>query len=298
MKLPLKLNQVDFTKIGYSHVSKNGKNNVFIKYFDNTSNDFLIQTPELICVEPPVLNGDIVELLIGLDENDNNYVNYFIKFMKDLDLAMINLGQEHTEWFNSSNINFRNTIRSSVEYPDGILKLKVKSNTLLKSIKVTNNHQEEEIDLFSIKNKCNVKMVLNVYGLWIKDNNYGLYLKPVLMDFRQMPQEIEFIEDSDSDNMDDILDTEFDNQSESIMRLSTQYNYEDELTSIENPFELLIENIVDNNLSDEYPDNLSAVEDDIDTTYDNSNKIKNKSESESDLSSSVDSITLEKIMVE
>ena len=99
------------------------------------------------------------------------------------------LAKKNSSWFDKKNNSYHKIIREHSDYKNGILKLKVKSDNLDKLLKVTKNNQMTISSIEDIEKNDRLKMVLDIYGLWIKPakNNsyyYGLYVKPVLINFK------------------------------------------------------------------------------------------------------------------
>ena len=143
-------------------------------------------------------------------------MNTLLNFIKSIDDKMQNLAKNNKEWFNNEKSVYRKIIRDSENFKNGILKLKVKKNSIPKFLKITKNRQSDAALLSDIKEGNKIKLIIDFFGLWIRKKNntyyYGLYLKPILIDYRQ-EEEITFIEDSESENeqekVNEILDSEF-----------------------------------------------------------------------------------------
>ena len=232
MKKPFKISQIDFDKLLYSDpVTRNGKKNIMFKYLHNDEQtDFLIQTPELVCVEKPKLVNNIYEISLELRSKSQKKINNFINFVNELDKKIINLSNSNESWFNSSNGIYHKIIRDDPKYKNGILKIKVKNTSdLSRTLKVSKNNQKEKSSIDKIKENSKVKVVLDVFGLWVKPgkesaNYFGIYLKPLLIDFKEdIEEEISFIEESESENNNefDILDTEVKDRNDNQEEINT-----------------------------------------------------------------------------
>ena len=215
MKKPFRISDIDLNKILYSEpVYKNEKKNILLKYLlDTEQTQFLIQTPELVCIEKPKVKNGIYEINIGLKSDSSKKLDELINFFEMLDKKIVNLCESNNEWFDGKQKYFNKIVREDINYSKGVLKLKVKDSNISKYLKVTKNKQKDVSNLDSIVKDSKVKMVLDIFGLWIKPYKddmlcYGIYLKPLLIDHEDNVEEevISFIEDSDSDN--DVLDTE------------------------------------------------------------------------------------------
>lgn len=228
MKKPFKISEIDFDKLLYSDpVRKNSKKNIMFRYsHDEEQKQFLIQTPELICIEKPKLVNNIYEISLELRSKSQKKINNFINFINNLDTKIMNLSNSNESWFDGNNAIYHKIIRDDPNYKNGILKLKVKNvNNLSKYLKVSKDGQKQKSSIDRITVNSRVKVVLDVFGLWIKtgkdnSNYFGIYLKPLLMDFKEdIEEEISFIEDSDSENNNDVdvLDTEIEIKQEVVL---------------------------------------------------------------------------------
>ena len=295
MKIPFRISDINIDNILYSNpVINDDKTNILLKYNkDNKKHQFLIQTPELVCLSKPILKNDIYEINVTLQAKSSKKMKGLLDFFKLIDDKMQKLGQNNDDWFNNKKRVYRKIIRDDNNHPNGILKLKVKKENIPKYLKVTKNKQSEPANINDINAGYKIKLVIDIFGLWIRKNNdiyyYGLYLKPVLIDYKVI-EEIAFIEDSesDNDNDNDILDTEYeqhyDNTETSVMNLQNiktnvfDMKMSDIEDSICNPLELTIENInIDKNLQ-----NISDSESDMPNISDSD--MQNHSESDIKLS--------------
>jgi hypothetical protein len=234
MRKPFRISEIDLNNIVYSNpVIKDDKKNILLKYQVNNNNQqFIIQTPELICASAPILKNDIYEINIAIQSKSSKKVNSLIEFIEAIDEKMKELANNNKEWFDGDKFIYRKIIRNNSKYQNGILKLKVKKNSIPKFLKVTKNRQSEISLLSEIKEGYKIKLIIDLFGLWIRKKNnvyyYGLYLKPILIDYK-VEEEVTFIEDSESENENDkvneILDTEFEqnyDNTESISNLKEE----------------------------------------------------------------------------
>ena len=309
MKKPFRTSEINFDNILYSNpVIKDDKTNILLKYnVNNKKNQFLIQTPELVALSKPKLNKDVYEINVGLESKSSKKINNFLKFIENLDSKIENLGKNNSDWFGKSDNFYKKIIREDPKFPNGVLKLKVKKNNIPNFLKVTKNKQSDESLLENINEGSKIKLVVDIFGLWLRKKNntyyYGVYLKPVLVDHREeVIENISFIEDSDSDNdnVNEILDTEFeqqyDNTETSVMNLqkltmSNEKNNDVELEdSVINPISLTIEDLNTNNfsnkiksLSSDNTDNSSVLDELLNNQQsDTSGEVENKFIEESD----------------
>ena len=195
---PLRISKIDLEKIVYTKVKKsNNKNIVLIKYGNNKSN-FVFQTPSLNLVSRQ--DNNIEVSLLGKEKEK---VNNFSKFLFNLENKLKNDAQvNYNDWFDNCNptINFQKLIRVSDQFSSGILKFKIINTNEFKTI-INNN----------TNNDVWVKMILELYAVWINPNNtFGVYLRPIIISFENKKNyNYKFVEsDSESDTNVDIPDTE------------------------------------------------------------------------------------------
>lgn len=215
MKNPFSIKDIVFDNVNFLH-SKYDRN-ILLRYISkNKQNKFYVQTPELV-LENIYQEEEYYVLKLNLN-NDVKKNNYFIEFLINLDKYIINEARRNPEWFNSTNIRFKGMIRQDTKDSLPYLKLKVKNNNLNR-LKVTFDKQSEKGTFSDLKNDQKVKMILDINGLWINDNGFGIYLKPYLIDIRHS-YDLVLNESSEED----IIDTEIVEVSDStsILHLGTE----------------------------------------------------------------------------
>ena len=124
-------------------------------------------------------------------------VEFFHKFLNDAKL-------NYNKWF--KNYNFKNKLLYQKIFrkngDNNILRLKIINNSNFKTILLSNN---KNINVNEIPTNCWIRSILEVYAIWINENGFGLFLRPILISFKK--EEIEkynFYEDSDKDNDNDL----------------------------------------------------------------------------------------------
>lgn len=214
---PFKTSSVDFNKIVYPK-TKNGESKklVLIKYNEKSKmKNFVFQTPTLLNLFKPELNGNYADIEIRLVGKEQNKVNKFKKFLNDLEDKIKTDAQYYgSSWFNLENdnqtINFQKIVRYSDKHSEGTIKVKIIKNNDFETILQLNNNKRIGVGDVSEDTWC--KMILECYGIWINTNNdFGIFFRPILISFT--PKEIkvynyQFHEESDEDNDVDIPDTE------------------------------------------------------------------------------------------
>lgn len=249
---PYRISEIDLDKIIYTEI-KEGRNKkvIYLNYDNNSNNHLSFQTTSLACLENLKQKDGFYELDIPLFGSNIQKVNQLNEFLKDLDQKIINDARKNSKkWFSGmKNITYKSVIRSSTnkskEYSNGVLRIKISENSNNAPILIDGNGNN--ITIKDIKQNCNIKMILECYAIWITDNGFGLYLKPVLMSFIEKKKiikyEYQLLDDSEEDNepIEDVMDTEVNPTSQSAFIQDVLENFSDDETSqIELPKNLKI----------------------------------------------------------
>ena len=206
----------NFNNILYDQIIlKNQNNKILIKYLnDNKKTNMYIETPEL-SIKDINQTKNILSICLYLDSSRDD-VEEFIKFLSEVDRNIVSQCYNHKEWFNEDKIHYKAIIRNDDN--DLYIKLKI-SNESINSLKLT--WDEEEINLNDLKINNKVKLIINIQGLWKKDNNCGIYIKPYLIK-KIDPIDI-FFNDSELLSSEDNL--EFNLDSEGNSNITNNLNY-------------------------------------------------------------------------
>ena len=271
MKNPFNIRDIKLDKIIFSKASLNeNSKNIYLKYNNNGKlSRFLIQTTELEIKDIQASTNDVTIILVNLKSNNNKKLNNFVNFIYKLDNHIIETGKSNPEWFYSNNVKFKGLIRQDADCDIQYLKLKIK-NYMLKNLQVTYDKQSEKRSFKDLKKHDNIKLVLDIFGLWVNKNGFGLYLKPVLIDIRDS-NELTFYESSE-DN--DIIDTEI-----NIDALETPLNL-----MIESPTKISMTEINDEKISSDLETSFNRIDLIIKDSINDDNIIKNINNSSSDIS--------------
>jgi hypothetical protein len=213
---PIRTCNIDLNKIVYPKIKNSGtKKLVLIKYNEKSKlKNFVFQTPTLLNLFKPELNGNYTDIEIELVGKEKSKVNKFKKFLNELeDKIKLDAQSYANTWFNLENneqhINFQKVIRDSDAHPEGIIKVKIiKNNDFETFLQLKNS---KRINITDVPGNSWCKMILECYGIWINSNNdFGIFFRPILISFTPKEKEVynyKFIEDSDDDGV-DIFDTE------------------------------------------------------------------------------------------
>ncbi len=214
MKNPLNIKDIVFENIKYIPM-KNGKGVILRYMYNNSDEKFFFQTPELVIKEINI-NNKLSEIYLNLDDSSEN-LNLFKNFLVNLDKSVVKTARSNKDWFKSNNIKFKGLIRyDNFNLP--YLKLKIK-NSYLDNVNITSNRQSEKCIFSDLQNDMKVKIILDVNGLWINENSFGIYLKPYLIDIRQSYEL--FLNESSED---ELLDTDILEKSQNNTLLNLEEN--------------------------------------------------------------------------
>ena len=96
-------------------------------------------------------------------------------------------------------------------------------------------NNKDTIGVENIQKDSWVKMILEVYAIWINKNGFGIFLRPILVSFKpfdKIQYNYKFIEESDNE---DVINTVMDNDS-IFMKQNENHNDNGETSILEMPF--------------------------------------------------------------
>jgi len=222
------LNQIDLNKIIYSKVNEMNDKKLIHIHYEKPGQKLLFQTPQLLNIFDIQKNQYFNQLILPLYDC-NLKVPMLIKFLKDLDMKIVNDAKKNkNEWFkNKTAIKYKSLIKnlyksnSQSNYytptkedekycENGLIKLK-----LTNGIKIieNNNNVARDINLDDIKKMNYMRLIVELYAVWISNDVFGIYLKPVMIEQIQN-KVLNFI-----DEKEDITDVNY---------METEANSEDE----------------------------------------------------------------------
>jgi hypothetical protein len=191
IKNPYKLDEIDLSRIVYSQAKQTGKKKVIlIKYKErNAQNNLVFQTPTLFNIHEPLMFTDnnigYGEIDVALMCKNIQKSQKIIEFLNKLENKIKKDAEYYgSSWFNNTenNINFQKIIRSSDTYNEGTIKLKLLKNKNFETLVQLNN--KDKVDINLLPAECYVKIILEIYALWINPNNdFGIFLRPILVSY-------------------------------------------------------------------------------------------------------------------
>ena len=216
--VPYKINEIKLTNMCYTNMKSNTKKTIqYIKYNDDSKvKNFIFQTPTLLNINNIIIKNNLVtELDIPLSGKSFNKINKFEKLLNDLDTKIIKDSTSNPKWFTAfhhiKEMKYHKILRD--HNGKDILRLKIlKTNNFETKILLNNN----KIKNNEIPKNSWIKILLEIYAIWINETGFGLFIRPILIDIKTIQHNIynyKIIEDDSEDfeDMDDILDTIQDN---------------------------------------------------------------------------------------
>lgn len=262
-KKPFKVEEINFDNLKFTDMKSNSKKTIiYIKYDDNKElSNLVFQTPSLYNINKPFFKNDTYELDIPLHGKYDDKVDEFINFLNNLDKKIINEASRNHKWFNNftknNKIKYQKTIRdaSSSEYKNGMIKVKlIKTNKFHTKIQ----QEDEIIDIKNIEDNTWIKMILEVYAIWINENGFGLFMRPILLSLKKDENSTyNYQLMDDSDEIDDIIHT-VNNDNSIFIKAEQIRNEMNNTTSI---LELPSNNNCSDNYYEELTESSTTIED-------------------------------------
>jgi len=218
-KVPYNINEIKTNNICYTDIKSNKKKTIqYIKYTDdNKLKHFIFQTPTMLNINNIVSkSNNIYELDIPLSGKSDSKINKFEKLLNEIDNKIIKDARVNTKWFSSfqhqKTMKYQKIIRESSDTlqsqsicKKGMIRLKIlKTADFETTIQLNNN----KINIMEIPKNCWIKAILEVYAIWINENGFGLFIRPILIDLKSIQQNLYNYKliDEDSDEVEDIDD--------------------------------------------------------------------------------------------
>lgn len=201
-KVPYRIKELDLNNIYYSDIKSNGnKTIVYINYMDNNKlMNFVFQTPTLLSSNKTHCKKDIYHLDVPLVGKDSTKIHQFDQFIKALDKKIIKDAKNHNKWFerfaNVKTMNYQKIIRVDNDNVN-IIRLKLINNNDFETHVTVKN---KRIQFNEITSDCWLKCILEIYAIWINKDGFGLFIRPIVMDFKPCMKQVydyKMIEDSD-----------------------------------------------------------------------------------------------------
>ncbi len=216
-KVPYRIEEIDLNNIVYTDIKSNNKKVIiYIKYNDNNKlKNFVFQTPTIISSNNIQCKNNIFELDVPLICREQNKTNSFIDFLTSIDKKMVKDAKNNNKWFERfshvKTMKYQKIIRSSNEHKNGVIRLKLLRSNEFETIVHLNNNK---INIEEIVKDCWLKSILEVYAIWINENGFGLFIRPILLSLKpcmKIAYDYKFVEESEDENNEyEIGDTNID----------------------------------------------------------------------------------------
>lgn len=219
-KVPYRINEIDLNNICYTDIKSNSKKTIiYIKYLDNHKlKNLVFQTPTTISTNLIQCKNNIFELDVPLIGKEMNKMDKFINFLNDIDKKIIKDAKNNNKWFeNFSDIKtmkYQRIIRDSTDANNkkGVIRLKLLKTNDFETIVHYNNNR---INIEEINKDCWLKCILEIYAIWVNENGFGLFIRPILLSLKpcmKISYNYKFVEDSEEEEqVPDAIETVNDN---------------------------------------------------------------------------------------
>ena len=220
-KVPYKISEIDVSNICYTDIKNNSKKTIiYIKYMDNHKlKNLVFQTPTLISNNMIQCKNNIFELDVPLIGKDQSKTTDFIDFLNRIDKKIVKDAKLNNKWFerftNIKTMKYQKLIRTTSDN-GGAIRLKLLRTDDFETIVQQNN---KRIKIEEIGRECWLKSILEIYAIWINENGFGLFIRPILINVKpcmKLLYDYKFADESEGeeerDEVDDIeVDTMADN---------------------------------------------------------------------------------------
>ena len=237
-KIPYRINNINIDNICYTDIKSNKtKTIIYIKYNDKDRlKNLVFQSPSLLNINDVVNKNNINELDIPLYGKCDSKVQVLIDFFNNLDRKILTDAKRNTKWFDnfikSNTIKYQSIIRDCNEskYSNGMIRMKILKSDDFETLLQMNNKDKISID--KIQKNSWVKMILEIYAIWVNENGFGLFIRPILMSFKLKNQlEYNYKLIDDSDEIDDVIHTVNDNDNSIFIKAETDLVTDNNATS-------------------------------------------------------------------
>lgn len=106
------------------------------------------------------------------------------------------MSKNKQEYFANNTIKYKSILRRNKD-KQKYIKIKILKSALQdNTLKIINNNNNN-ININELKTECYIKLLLNINAIWINNNIFGVFIKPILIKKIEIINNINFIEDSD-----------------------------------------------------------------------------------------------------
>jgi len=259
----------DLNSIVYSDVQLDAPNKKSIFIYDKVpGKKIYIQSPELQNMIGLNKKSKYYELNLPLYGKKSSHVSSFINFIKELDNKVISDAKVNKNtWFDQSNKNvkYRSLVKNihqdyidTVEFKEGMFENGIIKLKITDGIHITangNKIQPEEIKL-----DYGIRTIFQLYAIWISNDLFGIYLKPIRIDQKyKIIEQIDFIasESESSVHRDTVYNTDTAGENLSEGELDSDSNTS--ISNISTSHYMNNKNIIGINDEEEIQNNISNI---------------------------------------
>jgi len=210
---PYRISQIDLNNIIYLKTKENqNKKVVYIKYQDKDKvKNLVFQTPTLININNIEVFDKYCELEIPLMGKNKEKVEKLINFFNNVDDKIMYDAKINSQWFHNfmdNIIRYQKIIRDSDLCSNGVIRIKIIKTPDFETLLQINNKLRISSENIPINHW--VKMILEIYAIWINENGFGLFLRPIIISFKPLEKinyNYTFLQESD-DDLDNVIESE------------------------------------------------------------------------------------------
>ena len=213
-KVPYHISEIDINKISYVDVKSTSKKTiVYLKYNEENKERKISNLKNLAFQTPLLLSNNLIqcrkntyELDVPLIGKKTDKVKKLINFLNLLDKKIISDAKKNNKWFEkfahikkTNGYQYQKIIRDSSDASKEIIRLKILKTDDFETILHINNNRASIEEINNNKESW-LKCILEVYAIWINEDGFGLYIRPIILSFKpclKVTYNYKMMEDSD-----------------------------------------------------------------------------------------------------
>lgn len=197
---PLRLKNINLNNVGFGKMKEKGNKKIIFMNYNNRP--FVFQCPQLQNITLPEKFDNYYKMELSLCEEKTNLLN---KFIYDLEKIVVSYVIDNKLYKKSK---YFNIIHSSSVSNDLVLPIKILHNDNFET-SIYIDSKSAKIEDIKLKSMC--KVILEIYAIWINDDGFGIYIRPVVIAIDNMKYKYKVLDDSPASDTCDILDTDVNN---------------------------------------------------------------------------------------
>jgi len=177
----------------------NLENNYLLKSLNN-SDKLIIQTPTLFNNNKLIKHDNYYELIVPLKGKKDKKIKEFIEYIEKLEEKIIYDAQINlSTWFNNTDKSIiYNSIINNINESDKNISIKIRTKIIGTQILTPNtiltsetdpssyNNKTKQISINNIPTSETIKMILELYSIYINQNTFELIIKPQVILFKPL----------------------------------------------------------------------------------------------------------------